>query len=563
MDVLAFRNDIKDLKRLKEIVTILVEEGYHSHLAKANLAKHAKISSRVRHSRKQAQATPVRVREAMERLGPTFVKIAQVLSLRPDLVPNEYCEEFRKLQDHASPISFTQVKEVIERELGKPLKKCFKDFSRKPIASASVAQVHRATLHDGTLVVVKVQRPGIREKMEQDIDIMMYLAKKLDRSKLGKLHLARVVEEFRTYTERELSFLAEQSNTQKIHDFFKDDPCVIIPKPHSEVSTDKVFVMEYIDGIQFSELDEIKKAGFDTKELDHICAQALLKQVFEHNVFHADPHPGNILAVKEGKKTKIGILDFGIVGYLDEKSKRGFFSVLRGLLANDVHEITKALLKLGEMGPNFKQDIFEQKLSVLLADWNPNDLESSKITTLVYNMALLAIDNDIRMPPYFTTTAKAMVTMEGTAIWLDPHMNLTEEVKPYLESYAQKEYGPEYLVKEAKRTIPQAKSILEELPDAAEAMMESLRKGSLSIRIDQKDINSFTREYDLEMNRRNVVLLAGSLFLGSAVFAAISPSAEIISLPIYAWGLIGFLLSVLAFIHLSMKINKKLNEEEL
>ena len=551
MDVFSIKRDFADLKRLGEIVTILAEEGFHSYIAEARLSKHAALKSKLKR-KKHIPITPEHARETLERLGPTFVKLGQVLSLRPDLVPVKYCEEFKKLQSHSKPLPFSTIQSVIEAELGKPLNKIFKKFSEKPLASASIAQAHRATLMDGTEVVAKVQRPGIVPVMKQDIDIMLYIAAKIDKSKYKNIHATNIVEEFKEYTERELNFKFELGNIRLFAEFFKKDKKIIIPAGYTKYSTEKLLVMEHIDGVPLTNKKEILKR-FKPKELSRTFTSALISQVMELNAFHADPHPGNLIAVKPNK---IAFIDFGIVGFLSDEIKNIFIGLLLNIMDKDVRAITKTLLAVGKPGPNCDSKAFEERLTPLIMSYNTTDLKNNSIAALAYQVTLLAIDEDIAIPSVFMLTAKAVFTMESTAVWLYPKFNATKEARPMIQKILSKRSFADDFKKDLMTSLPEIKHLAEELPEKTEHILQKLEKGEFKVSLDKQEIANIGRDYDLEMNKRNTILLAGILFIGGALLAGLAPTLTLLGQPLYGWSFVLFIVALFMYIHQTRKTNK-------
>lgn len=547
MNVLTLKRDFQDLSRLKEIITILVEEGYHAHLAKVDLARHAKVSSRIRHAQKRPELTPDRVRTVLERLGPTFVKLGQVLSLRPDLVPHEYTEEFRRLQDDVPVIPFRQVRERLEKEAGK----VFRKVERKPLAAASIAQVHAAELDDGTEVVLKVQRPGVRQTMERDIDIMTYLAKKIDKH-YPLLHAGQVVEEFKEYTERELDFTCEAKHLRIFREFFKDDADIVIPEPHEQHSTGKLLVMERIRGIPVSDLDAIKKAKIDLVSFAKIGERAFMQQAFRLGMFHADPHPGNLMAVKRDGMYRFAFLDFGIVGVLDDHMQKQFLQLLLALSQKDAEGVSAVLVKIGSPGERFAEHRFLRSIDMLLREYTSRD----SMTKLIYAVILAALDNDLSLPTDVITGAKAFVTVEGAAKWIYPEMDMLEEVKPFFPDAFEKQYGPEAIKKDLARELPDMEDSLRALPSAVEKLVQKMQEGNIELRLSDRDTSRIARNYDLEADKRNYIFLAGMIFIGSAIVAGFAPQLSFLGRPLHWWGFLVSLLAFCVFLYASMKIHK-------
>jgi len=283
---------IKDIERVSHTINILFRHGMGYFIQKYGFKLHLPFTKRIAFHRYKKPVLPeVRLRKAFEELGGTYIKLGQLLSLRPDLVPRKYCDEFSKLQDKVTPFSFEKVKQIVERELGKPLNRIFRKFEQKPLGSASIGQVHAATLKNGQKVVVKVQRPGIKELFRADIDIMYYFAKKLEGTKsFGKYSPLTIVKEFERYTKNELNYLTEAKNIERFYENLKNVRQVRIPKLYKEYTTTKVLVMEYVRGRKLSELIR-KNAKFNKKAVMNSIIHTCLKQVFEQNIFHADLHP--------------------------------------------------------------------------------------------------------------------------------------------------------------------------------------------------------------------------------------------------------------------------------
>lgn len=559
MGILQLKRNFHDLGRLREITSILVAEGFHAYLDDSDLAQHASILARFR-STSHADISPERLRRVLEKLGPTFIKLGQVLSLRPDLVPNEYCEEFKKLQDDTIPIPFSQIKEIIEQELGKPLKSVFKKFNKKPIASASIAQVHKAQLEDGTDVAIKVQRKGIQKVIEQDIDILRYIARKIDEGKYKAIHATQVVREFQDYTKQELDFTYELKNMRKFYEYHKDDPQQIIPKAYEEHSTKKVLVMEFIDAIPVSNRDALRKAGFNFKELVRIGTRGILWQAFDLGIFHADSHPGNLLACwgkKNGKKIEnLVLIDYGIVGFLDKETQKNMLRLFQHLLKGDAHGVTRSLLTIGRQGPDSNIKQFEHELNKKIAIWHGSSLQEERVSNVFYSIILSAIDHDIDLSTDIIMVAKAMVTVEGAGAWLDPSFDVAKEAGPILEEIAKKHFSPSKTVQEIVDEFPDIQEFTKNLPAAAESFIHKVEEGKLEVHIDGKEFSSFITDYDLEMERKNLTTFAATLFLGSALIAGFSRDLMLGAYPLYVWGFLGFAVVVLLFMRATQKIHK-------
>lgn len=556
MGLLALRRDIRDLDRLGEIITILASQGFHDLVEKAKLGHHAKLNGKPR----SVTTTPALVRETLERLGPTFVKLGQVLSLRPDLIPPAYCDEFKKLQDGVAPISFPVVKGIVESELRRPLTKVFKSFSKEPLASASIAQVHRATLLDGQQVAVKVQRPGIRDVMARDIDIMAYVAVRIDRH-VAAIRAVDIVEEFKAYTERELDLRFEMRNIKRFRDFFADDEEVRIAAIHEELCSQNLLVMEFMRGTPVSDRAALIAEGFDLKGLASIGMRTLLRQVFEFGIFHADPHPGNLLAVRVGKRQCLALLDFGIVGFMDERLQECVLDLVEALIRRDVRTVARTLVRMGASDARIDRKGLEQSLMAMVMDWSGTTLREQRMSTLISRVISVAIEKRVRIPADVVLAAKAFVTIEGTGSWLDPDFNISEQAAPVLSRLRAKRFGPKRLSQEIMGDVRELRNVTRELPYAAETLIETIENGRLGLALDKAEFRRLERDYDAQMSRRILATVAAAFFVGSALIAALAPQLLFLSLPLYQLGFVLFIVTLLMLGYVTVKTHKYLEEE--
>ncbi|KKR78018.1 MAG: ubiquinone biosynthesis protein UbiB, partial [Candidatus Nomurabacteria bacterium GW2011_GWA2_40_9] len=299
--VFSFKKEVRDLNRFRQILLVLFEEGFGYLLDRTRLKREIPLKSRIKQKQAKKKTPPeVRLRLTLERLGPTFIKLGQLLSIRPDLLPKEYIKELGKLQDKVKEFPFELVEKEIKKEFGKDISGIFSSFDKKPIASASISQVHKARLKTGEIVAVKIQRPKVREIMETDIDIMFHIARTIEKymPELRKYGLVRIVEEFSKWTNDELNFKIEARNAKRFRKNFSGSRIVRIPKIYDDYTRERIIVMEFIDGIELHNVEEIKRKKLDFDKIIKNGFDVILTSVFVHGFFHADPHPGNILVMK-------------------------------------------------------------------------------------------------------------------------------------------------------------------------------------------------------------------------------------------------------------------------
>jgi ubiquinone biosynthesis protein len=383
-------------------------------------------------TRRPKISAPVIAKETLEKLGPTYVKFGQFLSIRPDLVPPEFCNEFRKLQDNVPPFSFAHVKKELEKELKRDHTEVFSEFDETAVAAASVSQVHRARLRSGEEVAVKVQRPGIRNEMEEDILIMLLFAILLEKfvPSLRKNKPVMLIHEFSRWTDRELDFIQEGKNALHFSYYFKDYPGVKIPKVFLGHTTERILVMEFIHGVNTL---EAPPASIDKKAVAHLIAESMLKQIFVDGFFHGDPHAGNIFLL--GNKA-IAYLDFGIVGYLSEALRAWTFDILYGMSEGDVERVIDSFLELCNVSEEeVKVDVYRRQMNEVLSELHICEMAGIPFTHMMERFLNTSLEYGIDIPHDFVMMSKAIATLEGTCMSLDPEIRIVEFLKPFVQKY--------------------------------------------------------------------------------------------------------------------------------
>ena len=381
-------------------------------------------------TKRSKMSSPVIVKETIEMLGPTFVKFGQFLSVRPDLVPPEFCDELRKLQDRVPPFSFAFAKVEVEKELGRRHGEIFSEFDKSPLAAASVSQVHRARLKTGEEVAVKVQRPGIREEMETDILVMLFLSSMLERfaPSIRKNRPKMLVKEFSRWTDRELDFSKEGKNALEFSYYFKGYPRIKFPEIYLEYTTEKILVMEFIRGDNI-----LDTPPADKKEVARLIAESMLKQIFVDGFFHGDPHPGNLFLLE---KNTIAYLDFGIVGYLTRELREWSFDMLYGMAEGNVSRVIDSFLELCNVSVE-EVDIaaYRRDINEVLAELHVCEIAGIPFTCMLERFLNTSLSFGVDIPRDFVIMSKAIATLEGTCMSLAPELRITEYLKPFVEKY--------------------------------------------------------------------------------------------------------------------------------
>ena len=549
--------EVRDIRRFNEILIVLFEEGFDFLLTKIRLMHHIPITKRLKSKLKKQEASKpeVMLRKTLERLGPTFIKLGQVLSVRPDLIPKEYCKELEKLQDKVPPFSFDEVKETIHEEFGKNKNNIFHHFEKKPLASASISQVHKAILKTGQEVVVKVQRPNVKKLMETDIEIMLYFARVLENNieNVKKFNPTRIVNEFKEWTEKELDFRLEARNAKRFYQNFKGSKTVYIPKVYDEFTTEKILTLEFIDGIELHNIKEIKRKKLNFNQIIKNGFDAIMTQVFVHGIFHADPHPGNIIVMQSNR---IAFIDFGIVGYFDEKLKNKCTDLLYGIVDQDENLVMETLISMGmETDTDYEQ--LKSDISFIIQPLQHSSVNDIKVSKVLEEILDIALKHKLRIPASFVLFGKTIITLEGVAIEYDPNFKLVETAKPFIEKLIAKRKSPLYAWKNLVHELSKYRKFAEELPEKAEKVLDKLQRGSIKVDIEDTDIKSLALEIDRSSNRVAYGLLIAALLITSAILIQVEKGPTILGIPFLSFFSF-FFASILAFILFVSIVREKL-----
>lgn len=508
---MGFISGIKDIGRFEKILSVLVKYEMGYIVDKIKLKHLLPIHQRIQKNKfKKENTEPVALCNIFEELGGAFLKLGQLLSLRPDLIPHDYCEAFKKLQDHIKPFSGDEAKKIVEKEISKK----FSYFKIKPIASGSIAQVHEAVLPNTKKVIVKVQRPDAEEKFKRDIDLMKYIANLIEK-RYSNLSIEpnEIVNEFERYSINEFNFLKEAKNIEKFHYNFKDDPIIKIPKVFLEFSNNKILTLEYIHGQNIEKL--ISEPYKLRKRLANQVSNMMFKQIFIHGFFHADPHPGNIFVIK---KEIIALLDFGIVGKVSEEEKEQYLNLVNGLVNKDSDMMVKSLIKL-----NFKKESkininqLKEDLDELTDNYFDTNLENFDVGLFVHEIFHISIKNKLKIPTDFVLLGKALLTVEGFCAELDPKFNIVTTLKPFVEEIKMKELGPIAIIKKNLKIFNQFKDMILEIPNLTNNISDSLNEAENNIQEINKDIRNLNSNINRSVDIIALVMLTVGFLIASVM----------------------------------------------
>ena len=541
----------RDFGRIHEISSILIRYGFGDMVRRLGIANIVESAGHVLKWQEVDDLTqiepPVRVRRALEDMGPTFVKLGQILATRADLFSPEWLTEFKKLQDQVKTVPYEQLVEQIEEDLGAKPEEIFAEFCHQPLAAASISQVYKARLQDGSPVVVKIRRPGIRSVVEADLRLLAQLAEIAEQEikPLQRYRPKEIAHQFTLSMRRELDLAAECRNAERMMTNFIDDVNIVIPKVYWQWTSERINVQQFIDGIPGYDIDAIEKAGLDRKLLAKRGAETVLKMILEDGFFHADPHPGNCFYLSNNR---IAFIDFGMVGRLSEDRRDQVLNLLRGLVDKDSQRVVKVLLQWSDNTSPHNRESFFLDIDDFIDQYHDIPLKELNITDLLNNLTTLLRDHQLNLPPDLTLLLKAFLTLDGLGRQLDPEFNLVEVSTPLLERIFLARYSPDALFKKGKNNLFNLAELLTDLPKDLHQLMEYMRHGALSVKIDINKPDWLSKELDRTINRLSVSLVTSALIVGSSIVTTVEGG------PSSFFGLMGFIGAFIGGIWLLLSI---------
>lgn len=531
----------RHMNRYRQIITVLFKYGFGDLVDRLHVGQYLEIGmqmiSRERRERVEKLTRSERLRMALEELGPTFVKMGQILSSRPDLIPVEFIEELSKLQDSVPPFPLSQVREIIEAELASPIDEIFQKFEESPLAAASIGQVHRAQLKNGEDVIVKVQRPGIRATIEVDLEILLHLATLIERH-IEELEIhrpTRVVEEFASSLEKEIDYTIEASNAERFARQFIGSSSVYVPQIFMETTTKQVLTMEYVDGIKASEIDKLDSEGLDRSIIASRGADLILEQVFKHGFFHADPHPGNVFIMPDNV---ICYLDFGMMGRVDRYAREHFADIVYGYVKRDESRIADAILKVVEWDREPDRRILERDISDFVEAHLYKPLKELHIEDIFQKLLELITTHGLRLPPDIFLMIKAMTQVEGLGLVLDPDFDMTERAAPFIKRIRLERLSPKRVVGDFFESGGDLVQLLKDIPGELRAILRQLRQGKTSIVFEHRGLENVISGLDRSSNRIASSLIISALIIGSSLVIRTEMGPFLFGFPIL--GVVGF-----------------------
>lgn len=545
---------IAQIERYHEIISILIKNGYEELIRSLGIQKYLKHTF-IRPKAQTLQLSRTqRIRKTVEELGPTYIKLAQILSTRPDLIPLELADEFAKLQNDVKPLPISKMMHLFEEEFGQNSDALFKG-KLELIASASIGQVYKTTLISGEKVAIKIQKPDIKKNIFADIEIMRQLTSLLSRKLLdfGIDDGIKIVDEFEKAIKKELDFSIEAQSLKRFSKNYQKEELIKVPKLYETLSSKKILTMEYIKGIKITDTAALKSAGLDTKEVAQRGFRLICEQIFKHRFFHADPHPGNIFVLKDGR---IAFLDFGMMGNVGHKDLESFAELIYYIVKNEEEKAALALLNLTKVeNENINTDLFAKEMGDVISTYFYGSLKDIKIKNLINDIITLMSRYKIyfREDNYLLT--KAIIIIEGVGQKIDPTFKAVEEIKPFIMDFYKENRSFGAMLKKASDLPKDISDFFSQFPQDLKFIIKKMKKGELKIEFEHIGLENIEHTIEKSFNRLAIAVIIASILIGSSLVLLAKTPPLIYEMPVL--GIIGFSIAFLMGIILIYSIYKR------
>jgi ubiquinone biosynthesis protein len=539
---------MRDLPRLHQISSVLIRHGlgdFVQRMGIAGMLERAGQILRWGEATESVRLEPAqRVRVALEELGPTFIKLGQVMATRVDLFPPSWIAEFEKLHAEVPPVPFEELLPDLERALGRSPFEVFRDLETKAHGSASIAQVHRAKLQDGTPVVLKVRRPGVRAKLDADLRILRQVAELIESEipEARRYQPVEIAKQFVAALEREADFATETRNIERFAKNFADDPHIVIPKVYPEWTSETLLVQQHVEGVPATDPAGVAAAGLDRQVLGARAADAFLKMILVDGFFHADPHPGNVFYLPGNK---IVVIDFGMVGRLSPQRRLQVVDLLAGVARMQEQPMLEVLLEWA--GDAYVDEVkLASDVNQLVFDYEGVMLKDLRIGTVIRQFTAIMREHSIVLPADLSLMFKTLITLEGLGRQYNPDFHIVEHLVPLVRRSLRERYEPGELMKRGTSTLADFFGVVSSVPRDVARLLREARRGKTRIDLDLKRLDSFGRQLDRTLDRVTIGIMTASLVIGSAIVMTVEGGPKVLGVPVLtALGFLGYLVAFL------------------
>ena len=540
----AIGRTYRHLNRYQRILRVLFKYGFNDLVDRLHIDQYLESGLQMINRKPREQiarlSRPERLRLVFEELGPTFIKLGQLLSTRPDLIPAEYLDELARLQDEVPPFSLAEVHAIFREELGRSPDEVFHYFDAEPLAAASIGQVHRARLDSGAEVVVKVQRPDIENVIAVDLEILAHLAGLMEQylEEVQGHRPTAIVQEFARSLSREIDFAVELANVQRFARQFKSNAAIHVPLVYPELSTPRVLVMEYVLGIKASMAGQLREQGYDLPLIAERGATLVMEQIFVHGFFHADPHPGNLFILPDNV---VCFIDFGPMGRLSRKDREDFTDLVLDLVAGDERTVVEGVLKVTVQLGEVDRESLARDLGGLVDLYLYRPLGELEAGRILQDLLDLVTRHKLTFKPAFYQMMKALSTVEGVGLMLDPKLELIRLARPFMRRIRLERMRPARLAEEIARTGSGYLQLLRELPEELRTILRQLRGGRMRIEFEHRGLQALGAALDRVSNRIAFAIVLAALIVGSSLIVLSDIPPHWHDIPVI--GLLGFLVA--------------------
>ena len=539
---------MRDLSRLHQISSVLIRHGLGGFVQRMGIAGMLERAGQMLRWGEAVESVPLepaaRVRVALEELGPTFIKLGQVMATRVDLFPPSWIAEFEKLHAEVPPVPFEELLPGLEQALGRSPFEVFRELDTRAQGSASIAQVHRARLQDGTPVVLKIRRPGVRAKVEADLRILRQLAELIESeiAEARRYQPVEIAKQFAHALEREADFATETRNIERFAKNFADDPHIVIPKVYPEWTSETLLVQQHVEGIPATDPAAVVAAGLDRRLLGARAADAFLKMILVDGFFHADPHPGNVFYVPGNR---IVVIDFGMVGRLSPQRRKEVVDLLAGVARMEEGSMLEVLLDWA--GDAYVDEVkLAADVNQLVFDYEGVVLKDLRIGTVIRQFSEIMREHSIVLPADLSLMFKTLITLEGLGRQYDPEFHIIDHITPLLRRALRERHEPAELIRRGKSTVTDFLGVVSSVPRDLARLLREARRGKTRIDLDLKRLDRFGRQLDRTLDRATVGILTASLVIGSAIVMTVDGGPTLFGIPMLATlGTLGYVVAFL------------------